>query len=89
MVIDMLNMTEHTKLQKASFEGKSSEQISEYEGLDQQIAALTAEQAAKSVEALQALNWKMIWAIPAVLAALAMILFGLLFHENRESERPV
>jgi nucleoside transporter len=57
--------------------------------LDQQIATLTAEQAAKSVEALQALNWKMIWAIPAVLAALAMILFGLLFHENRESERPV
>jgi PhoPQ-activated pathogenicity-related protein len=37
MVIDMLNMSEHTKLQKASFEGKSSEQISEYEGLDQQI----------------------------------------------------
>jgi PhoPQ-activated pathogenicity-related protein len=37
MVIDMLNMTEHTKLQKSSFEGKSSEQISEYEGLDQHI----------------------------------------------------
>jgi PhoPQ-activated pathogenicity-related protein len=37
MVIDMLNMTEHTKLQKSSFEGKSSEQISEYEGLDRQI----------------------------------------------------
>ncbi len=39
MVIDMLNMSEHTKLQKASFEGKSSEQISEYEGLDQQIGS--------------------------------------------------
>ncbi|MCI0359007.1 MAG: PhoPQ-activated pathogenicity-related family protein, partial [Planctomycetaceae bacterium] len=37
MVIDMLNMTEHTKLQKASFEGKSSDEISEYEGLDRQI----------------------------------------------------
>ena len=36
MVIDMLNMTEHGKLQKASFEGKSSEQISEYEGLEEQ-----------------------------------------------------
>ncbi|MDA1312828.1 MAG: MFS transporter [Acidobacteria bacterium] len=58
-------------------------------GLDQQIQALTAEQSAKSVKALQALNWKMIWGIPAVLAALAMFLFAFLFHENRESERPV
>jgi len=37
MVIDMLNMSEHTKLQKASFGGKSSEQISDYDGLDRQI----------------------------------------------------
>jgi PhoPQ-activated pathogenicity-related protein len=37
MVIDMLNMAPHTKLQKASFDGKSSEQINDYEGLDQQI----------------------------------------------------
>ena len=58
-------------------------------GLDQQIETSTAEQAATSVKALQALNWRAIWGIPAVLAALAMILFGLLFRENRESERPV
>jgi PhoPQ-activated pathogenicity-related protein len=37
MVIDMLNMSEHTRLQKASFGGKSSEQIDDYEGLDRQI----------------------------------------------------
>jgi PhoPQ-activated pathogenicity-related protein len=37
MVIDMLNMAEHTRLQKESFGGKSSEQIDEYEGLDRQI----------------------------------------------------
>ena len=37
MVIDMLNMSQHTKLQKASFGGKSSEQIDDYEGLDEQI----------------------------------------------------
>ena len=37
MVIDMLNMSQHTKLQRASFGGKSSEQIDDYEGLDEQI----------------------------------------------------
>ena len=35
MVIDMLNMSPHTKLQKASFGGKSSEQIDDYQGLDE------------------------------------------------------
>jgi PhoPQ-activated pathogenicity-related protein len=37
MVIDMLNMSQHIALQKASFAGQTSEQISEYEGLDEQI----------------------------------------------------
>jgi PhoPQ-activated pathogenicity-related protein len=37
MVIDMLNMSPHMKLQKASFDGKSSEQIDDYQGLDAQI----------------------------------------------------
>jgi PhoPQ-activated pathogenicity-related protein len=37
MVIDMLNMSQHTKLQRESFGGKSSEQIDEYDGLDKFI----------------------------------------------------
>jgi PhoPQ-activated pathogenicity-related protein len=37
MVIDMLNMSEHTKLQRASFGGEPSEQIDEYQGLDKFI----------------------------------------------------
>jgi len=37
MVIDMLNMSEHMPLQKASFGGQSSEQIDDYQGLDKQI----------------------------------------------------
>jgi PhoPQ-activated pathogenicity-related protein len=37
MVIDMLNMSQHTKLQKESFGGQSSEQINEYDGLDKFI----------------------------------------------------
>ncbi|HZN34886.1 MAG TPA: PhoPQ-activated protein PqaA family protein [Pirellulaceae bacterium] len=34
MVINMLNMSPHSKLQKASFGGQASEQIDEYKGLD-------------------------------------------------------
>lgn len=37
MVIDMLNMSKHMVLQKASFDGQASEQINDYEGLDKQI----------------------------------------------------
>jgi PhoPQ-activated pathogenicity-related protein len=37
MVIDMLNMSPHMKLQKSSFEGQASEQIDDYKGLDEQI----------------------------------------------------
>jgi PhoPQ-activated pathogenicity-related protein len=37
MVIDMLNMSKHMTLQKASFDGGTSEQISEYEGLGDKI----------------------------------------------------
>lgn len=37
MVIDMLNMSQHMTLQKASFAGESSEQIDDYKGLDEQI----------------------------------------------------
>jgi PhoPQ-activated pathogenicity-related protein len=37
MVIDMLNMSPHTKLQKESFGGNSSEQIDDYRGLDEFI----------------------------------------------------
>ena len=37
MVIDMLNMSQHTKLQRASFGGQPSEQIDEYQGLDKLI----------------------------------------------------
>lgn len=37
MVIDMLNMSSHIKLQKASFHGQTSEQIEDYKGLDEEI----------------------------------------------------
>lgn len=37
MVIDMLNMSQHTKLQRESFGGEPSEQIDDYRGLDKLI----------------------------------------------------
>lgn len=37
MVIDMLNMSSHIKLQKATFNGQTSEQIDDYKGLDEEI----------------------------------------------------
>src|SRR5262245_3228548 len=37
MVIDMLNMSQHTKLQRVSFGGEPSEQINDYRGLDEFI----------------------------------------------------
>src|SRR6266850_3905421 len=37
MVIDMLNMSQHARLQKASFGGESSEQVNDYNGLDEFI----------------------------------------------------
>jgi PhoPQ-activated pathogenicity-related protein len=50
MVIDMLNMSKHTRLQKESFGGKSSEQIDEYEGLDKFIDSPRGEQLRKIVD---------------------------------------
>jgi PhoPQ-activated pathogenicity-related protein len=37
MVIDMLNMSQHTRLQRSSFGGEPSEQIDDYRGLDEFI----------------------------------------------------
>ncbi len=31
-------------------------------------------------------NWQMIWVIPAVMAAVVMLIFGLLFHENNRGK---
>ena len=43
----------------------------------------------KSIEATRAMNWRMIYAIPAVGALIIMILFGIFFHEEKEEPAPV
>ena len=59
------------------------------DALQQQISTLLVEQTEKSVEALQAVHWRTIWALPASLAAIVMLIFGLFFREDREPKRPV
>ena len=59
------------------------------DALQQQINTLLAEQTEKSVAVLQAIHWRTIWALPASLAAIVMLIFGLFFREDREPERPV
>ena len=58
-------------------------------GLEAQIATLSAEQTRKSIASLAAINWRAIWTLPAGLAAIILLLFALLFREDRESQRPV
>ena len=59
------------------------------DSLQKQINALLAEQTEKSVAALQAVHWRTIWVLPASLAAIVMLIFGLFFREDREPGRPV
>lgn len=50
--------------------------------LQTQIDALVKQKNSKNVEALKTLNWQMIWGIPAVLAAIIMIIFAIVFYDD-------
>jgi len=47
-----------------------------------EIAALSSEKDAIVIAALQAIDWRPIWTIPAIGAAVVMVLFALLFHDK-------
>jgi nucleoside transporter len=51
-----------------------------------EIEALTAEKNAASLASLQAIDWRPIWTIPAIGAAVVMVLFALLFHDKPAAE---
>ena len=53
------------------------------------IANLKVYSDIKSIEATRAMNWRMIYAIPAVGALIIMVLFGIFFHEEKEESAPV
>jgi nucleoside transporter len=42
----------------------------------------------KSIEAARAMDWRMIYTIPAVGALVIMVLFGIFFHEEKEEPAP-
>ena len=46
------------------------------------LQALREDQDAKSLKALQLVDWRMIWGVPAALAGVIMLLFAVLFKEN-------
>ena len=52
-----------------------------------EIAALTAEQTQSALEALQLVDWRMIWTIPAVLAGLILLMFIAVFKNPRPVDR--
>ena len=59
------------------------------DALQQQINTLLVEQTEKSIASLQAVHWRTIWVLPASLAAIVMLIFGLFFREDREPKRAV
>jgi nucleoside transporter len=48
-----------------------------------EIEALTAEQTAKALQALQLVDWRMIWLIPAALASVILLMFIAVFKNPR------
>ncbi len=57
--------------------------LQEAGGGAEEIAALQAEQSAKAAQALQVVDWRSLWMLPAGLAALVMAVFLALFREDR------
>ena len=51
-----------------------------------EIEAKKAEQGAQMHTALQLMNWKMIWGIPAIIAGVILVIFTLLFRDRRAEE---
>ncbi len=61
--------------------------LQEAGGSAEEIDALQAEQTAKSTRALQAIDWRSLWTLPAVLAGLVLAVFLALF-QDRGAARP-
>jgi nucleoside transporter len=57
----------------------------EAESLEEQVTAAQAELNDLTVKALQTLNWRMIWGIPAAFAAVIMVAFAVLFRDGRSA----
>ena len=60
--------------------------VKEAEGPQERIDELTTEKLAARKKELQAIEWKPLWAKPAIFAGAIMVLFILLFHDKVGSE---
>ena len=58
-------------------------------GLEEEIRQLRVQESAKAMEALQLIDWRAIWLIPAGLAGLILLLFAALFRDERATAKPV
>lgn len=76
------NSTKISELTKS----KESAQGDALTSADAEIAALTKANGELAQENLKAMNWKMIWGIPAAMAAIVLVFFTLLFKEPKKTE---
>ncbi|MBM81473.1 MAG: MFS transporter [Planctomycetaceae bacterium] len=75
--------------------GEAEAELAKLEGTDDnqdlsnRIKELKSEQQSTQIAALKAIDWKSIWIVPAVGAAVIMVLFGLLFKDDSsDSSKP-
>ena len=54
--------------------------------IEQQIAALSEEKATQRMEYLRNIDWKPLWGIPAMFAAVIMLVFAALFRDEEDSD---
>lgn len=76
-------------LDKAGILGKQIDELKASGAAESAIDELQAERDAASLQALQAIQWKQIWMIPCIGAAVIMIIFALLFRDDaKEKSNP-
>ncbi|WDE98609.1 MFS transporter [Lentisphaera profundi] len=73
---------------KSLTESTSTLQGAELENIEKEIATLSKQQGDLAMSNLKALNWKMIWGIPAVMALIVLIFFTLFFKEPQNADDP-
>ena len=68
---------------KATFKDLKGDALAKAE---EEVSALEKEKYGLKIKGFKALDWKMIWGIPAVMAAIVLVFFTLLFKEPKKTE---
>ncbi|MEW4490984.1 MFS transporter [Thalassoglobus sp. JC818] len=90
-VIEGQHTTEQSQKLKELVVAKGNEiqAAEDREAPEDEIATLQGEKAALRKQELQAIEWKPLWAKPAIFAAVIMVLFILLFHDKVRTEEEI